>query len=86
MEECPSGFSAGTSIPTDFGGGCSWSRILGAWCTDLGEGHAAIRIISNGLPSHCFDTVEPPKELNIDFTIPFNPQGSRDEYLNGEYT
>lgn len=85
MEECPADFTAGTTISVELGGGCSWTRKLAAFCVMNGD-DVTIRVMSNGLPNHCFLTTDSPQELEIDFTTMFNQQGERSDYLNAEYT
>lgn len=63
------------SIYTQVDDVCTWQRKLCVMCVPLLDSdkppgfkaEAAIRVISNNMPTHCFSTNEPPVPTQIDF-------------------
>ena len=52
---------------------CTWTRKFAMQCTRNTDGYAALRVATNSMPDHCFDTSAyfPPEAL-IDFEVAFN--------------
>ena len=63
------GQCAGTTSGTD----CSWDRKLCLYCYQDSSDTTYIRVLSNGLPNHCYSSpMDTPIELDVDFSVKFN--------------
>ena len=51
---------------------CQWERKLCVTCYQNTSG-VFMRVQTNGLPDHCFNTVDPVRSNGIDFFVRYNP-------------
>ena len=59
---------------------CSWRRKMCVTCSEE-DGEVYIRVQSNSLPNHCFNSFEHnPKEIETDWKVKFNPDVTGQTY------